>query len=86
MSRTSELLLWDEGKEAALQAAFANVQPSIDGLLANAEHLNQVQLGLTWVGLDFVLGWVSWVRLGWVGVVWFAKFIRHAHVIAGCPW
>ena len=42
MARSSDVLLWDESKEVELLSAIANVQPSIDGLLANAAHLDQV--------------------------------------------
>jgi hypothetical protein len=42
MSRTKDVLLWGAEKEEALMGSLANVQPSIDGLLANAENLNQV--------------------------------------------
>lgn len=42
MARSVSVLQWNESREVALLGSMDNVPPSIDGLLANAEHLNQV--------------------------------------------
>lgn len=78
------MLLWGAEQDAALLDAIANVQPFIDGLLANAEHLNQVVMPISCVYTANAVSAASGLQrsVGGLGSCWHAMAAVAASIAA----